>query len=117
MRYRIVAAVAMIAHFAFLGYVIVGGFLAWWWPWAIWPHVAAAAWGLSTVLVTMPCPLTTVEDWGRRRAGKAGLPQGFFRHYLEDVVYPARYTAALGWVIAGIVMATWFGAYLRWLTR
>jgi Protein of Unknown function (DUF2784) len=107
----------MVVHFAFLGYVIVGGFLAWRWPWAIWPHLAAVGWGLSTVLVTLPCPLTGLEDWSRRRAGQAGLPRGFFRQYLEGVVYPARYTAVLEWVIATVVMATWFGACLLWRAR
>jgi uncharacterized protein DUF2784 len=28
------------AHFAYVAYVVLGGFLAWWWPRAIWPHAA-----------------------------------------------------------------------------
>jgi len=117
MGYQVLGEVAMVVHFAFLGYAILGGFLAWRWPWAIWPHLAAVGWGLATVLVTLPCPLTDVEDWARRRAGQAGLPRGFVDQYLEGVAYPESYTAMFVWIIAAIVAAAWFGAYRRWRAR
>jgi hypothetical protein len=111
--YRVVGEIAMTVHFAFLAYVALGGFLAWRWPRAIWPHLAAVAWGLGTVLVGLPCPLTDVEDWARRRAGQAGLPRGFIDQYLEGVVYPERYTGLLQVIVAVVVVVSWLGAWLR----
>ena len=116
MGYRLLADAVMTLHFGFLGYVVLGGFLAWRWPWALLPHVVAAAWGLLIVLfpATVICPLTTWEDWARRAAGEQGLPPtGFIDHYLENVVYPERYTGLLQALAAVLVLVSWVGAWLR----
>lgn len=113
MGYRVVGEVTMAVHFAFLGYLAFGGFLAWRWPWALWPHLAAVGWGLGSVMVGLPCPLTDVEDWARRHAGQGGLPRGFIDQYLEGVVYPERYTIMVRWVMAGVIVSSWLGAFLR----
>lgn len=47
--HRLVADAAMVAHFAFLAYLVVGGFLAWRWPSTIWLHVAVALYGFLDV--------------------------------------------------------------------
>jgi hypothetical protein len=70
MSYRILADAAMAVHFGFLAYVVAGGFLAWRWPRAIWPHLPLAGWGLITVVFHLGCPLTRLEDWARRRAAR-----------------------------------------------
>jgi len=113
MGYRVVGEVAMAVHFAFLGYLAVGGFFAWRWPRALWPHVAAVGWGLGSMTVGLPCPLTDVEDSARRNAGQAGLPRGFIDRYLEGVVYPDSYTTLLRWVMAGLIVSSWLGALVR----
>jgi hypothetical protein len=116
MGYRVLAEATMVVHFGFLVYLVVGGFLAWRWPAAIWPHLAAATWGLTSTVFRWDCPLTAVEDWGRRRAGEAGLRTGFIDTYLTGVVYPERYTTLIQ-VLAGIVVtASWAGAY-AWRRR
>jgi hypothetical protein len=113
MAYRILADSAMVVHFAFLVYLVVGGFLAWRWPRTIWLHVFMAGWGFSTVLFGFDCPLTHLEDWARQSAGQLGLPPtGFIDHYLTGVVYPQE---ALGLVrmIAGLsVVVSWVGFVL-----
>ncbi|WP_264674503.1 DUF2784 domain-containing protein [Thermobifida fusca] len=43
-----------------------------------WPHLAAAAYGLGTVVVGWPCPLTRLENWARSKAGQQGLDPGGF---------------------------------------
>ncbi len=103
----------MVFHFAFLAYVVAGGFLAWRWPWAIWPHLLLAGWGLSTVVFGFDCPLTYVEDWARQKAGEQGLTTGFMDTYLEGVVYPQRY-AGLMQLLAGLSVAvSWAGFAIR----
>ncbi len=113
MGYRALVTAILAAHFAFVGYVLLGGFLAWRWPWAFWPHLAAAGWGFSTVVFGLTCPLTTAEDWARQRAGQPGLTDGFIDRYIEGVLYPERYTNLLRVLVAVLVLASWVGAYLR----
>jgi MYXO-CTERM domain-containing protein len=74
MLYRLVADAAMVVHFAFLAYMALGGFLAWRRRRTIWVHLAVAGWGVLSVTTGIECPLTLVEDWGRRNAGMAGCP-------------------------------------------
>lgn len=120
MGYRLLADAVMVAHFGFLGYVVLGGFLAWRWPWALLPHLIAAGWGGLTVLfpATLSCPLTAWEDAARHAAGQQGLPaSGFIDHYLEGVVYPERYTGLIQGTAAVVVLVSWLGAYHRVFTR
>jgi|SRR2546421_4415647 len=114
MGYRILAEAAMVAHFGFLAYVVAGGFLAWRWPVAIWPHLGCAGWGLSTVVFHLNCPLTHLEDWARRRAGERGLSTGFIDHYLTGVVYPSRYAGLVQALVGVIVVGSVAGTVLRW---
>src|SRR5689334_12309705 len=100
MTYRTLVSVILVVHFGYLAYVLFGGFLAWRWPRAFWPHLAAAAWGVSVVTLPLTCPLTMAENWARQRAGEQPSP-GFIDHYIEGVLYPARYTHLLQ-VVVGV---------------
>ncbi|NUT35281.1 MAG: DUF2784 domain-containing protein, partial [Hamadaea sp.] len=113
MGYRVLAEATMVAHFAFLAYLLLGGFLAWRRPKAIWPHLAVAAWGLFSTVFVWDCPLTYAEDWARRRAGEQGLSTGFIDTYLTGVIYPERYTALIQIGIGVVVAISWTGAFLR----
>ncbi|HET8681593.1 MAG TPA: DUF2784 domain-containing protein [Micromonosporaceae bacterium] len=117
MGYRALTTLVLVTHFAYLAYVVLGGFLAWRWPRAIWPHLAAAAWGLVAISVPTICPLTWAEDWSRQRAGESGLTQGFVDRYIEGVLYPAQYTAVLQALAAAAVVVSWTGFVLRWRAR
>lgn len=78
------------AHFAFLIYLPLGGFLALRWRRTIWLHLVAVLWGIVTVTMQIDCPLTTVERWARSRAGLAPLSSaGFIDHYVTGVFYPS----------------------------
>ena len=113
MAYRLLADVTMVVHFVFLAYVVGGGFLAWRWPRAIWPHLLAVGWGLSTLVFHFHCPLTWLEDWSRRNAGGAGLTHGFIDTYLTGIVYPERYTGLLQLLGAAVVAVSWVPVLLR----
>jgi hypothetical protein len=113
--YQLLTTLILVLHFAYLGYVVVGGFLAWRWPRTIWLHLATAGWGL--VIVTNPwgwrCPLTDAEYWARGRAGQARPAAGFIDRYLEGVLYPERYGWLLQVLAGGLVVGSWAGYYLR----
>jgi uncharacterized protein DUF2784 len=114
MGYLVLAEATMIVHFAFLAYVVAGGFLAWRWPRAIWPHLVLAGWGLSTLMFHQNCPLSLLEEWARRQAGLPGLRnRGFIETYLTGVVYPARYLALVQALAALIIAVSWAGVLLR----
>jgi hypothetical protein len=109
--------VVLVVHFAYLVYVVLGGFLAWRWPKAIVPHLAAGAWGFVVVVFQLRCPLTTLENWARVRAGRASQSEGFIDRYIEGVLYPERYTVLLDVLVGFVVIVSWIGAYRRWKRR
>lgn len=115
MGYPLLADLVMLAHFGFLLYLALGGFLAWRHPLLIVPHGAAVLWGLLSATVGMPCPLTAWEDAARRSTGEQGLPRGFVDTYLTGVVYPADHLVAAQLLVAALVLLSWagFGRLLR----
>ncbi|MGW6375922.1 DUF2784 domain-containing protein [Rhodococcus sp. NPDC055112] len=113
MVFRVLAEATMTVHFAFLVYVVAGGFLAWRWPWAIWPHLVLAGWGFSTIVFGLDCPLTHLENWARHEAGEQGLRTGFIDTYLTGVVYPERYTTLLQALAGLVVLVSWTGFLIR----
>ena len=114
MAYGWLATAALVVHLAFLGYLTLGGFVAWRWPRTIVVHVAVVLWGLGSVVVGYGCPLTDVERWARSRAGRGGLAEGgFIDHYLTGVVYPERLLVVAQAVVASLVLASWAGLWFR----
>ncbi|MFV2024815.1 MULTISPECIES: DUF2784 domain-containing protein [unclassified Micromonospora] len=109
MGYELLTAVILTAHFGFLAYLAVGGFLAWRWPRTVWLHVTAAGWGVLVVAANLSCPLTVAEHWSRRRAGQVGFDEGFVERYLTGVIYPDQYAWAARLVLATVVVASWAG--------
>lgn len=112
MRKVYVAAVIVTvgAHFAYLLYLPIGGFLALRRPRTIVVHVLSVAWGVGVVTCGLPCPLTELERWARARAGLTPLPTaGFIERYIAGVLYPAGgtgvaqsaafATAAVSWAL------------------
>ena len=110
---RLLADVVMATHFGYLAYLVVGGFLAWRWRRAIYPHLAAVAWALGIVLVGFPCPLTSIERRLRDEAGDFG----FIDRYLEEVVYPEEFTTVLRLAVAVVVAVAYWGCFQRRASR
>ncbi|GAA1655036.1 DUF2784 domain-containing protein [Nonomuraea maheshkhaliensis] len=112
--YRLLADAAMVAHFAFLLYLALGGFVAWRWRRTLWAHLAVVAWGVLSVVTGVECPLTHVEDWARRSAGQQGLTAGgFIDHYIEGVVYPEEYTNLARLGVTVLILFSYAGYVLR----
>jgi hypothetical protein len=114
MFYRLLADASVVAHLAFIAYVIFGGFIAWRWPRTIWLHLVCAGWGFIGVVVGIVCPLTILENWARRQAGQSGLPpEGFIDHYLTGVIYPESLLVEVRIGVAVVVVASWVGFIVR----
>lgn len=106
--YIIVVAVVVAAHFAFIGYLVVGGFVALRWPRSIFLHILAVIWGVGSVSLHLPCPLTDLERWARAQAGMAPLPSdGFIAHYITGVMYPADAVRVVEAVVFAVVLVSW----------
>lgn len=90
--YGVLADGVLVAHLAFVVFVVVGGFLALRWRRLVWLHVPCALWGAYVELAGKVCPLTPLENRLRRLAGEAGYGGGFIERYLMPVLYPGELT-------------------------
>jgi uncharacterized protein DUF2784 len=103
--YRILADLTVAVHFAFLVFVVAGGFLARRHRWLVIPHLLAAVWGVYVEATPgLVCPLTPLENTFALRAGQAGYQGGFIEHYLVPIIYPEGLTRAVQWVLAVLVV-------------
>src|ERR1700730_1858303 len=82
MLYSAGATAIAILHFAFILFVPFGGLLVLRWHGLAWIHLPAAVWGAVIEFMHWNCPLTNVELWFLRHAGKQGYEGGFIAHYL-----------------------------------
>jgi len=89
---RVLASLVVLAHMAFVAFVVAGGVLALRWPRVAWVHLPAALWGAMIALVGWVCPLTPLENWLRVRGGAAAYDTGFLGHYLLPILYPVSLT-------------------------
>jgi hypothetical protein len=113
----ILADAVVLAHLAFVAFVVAGGFLTWRWPCAALGHLPALAWGLWIELSGDVCPLTPLENHLRARAGEAGYAGGFVEHYVIPVLYPPGLTHHTQWVLAAVLLVLNVAAYGGLLVR
>jgi Protein of Unknown function (DUF2784) len=113
MGYGFLADFVVGAHFLFVLFVVLGGFLALRWPRVIYFHLPAAAWGALVELWGWICPLTPLEKWLRRQGGLAGYQGGFIEHYILPVLYPAGLTRGVQLVLAAVVVTVNLLVYRR----
>src|SRR5215510_1966697 len=90
--YQLLADLIVLAHVAFVVFVVLGGFLALRWHRFIWIHLPAVIWAAIVELFGWVCPLTPVENWLRRRGGQTGYPPDFIAHYILPMLYPEELT-------------------------
>jgi len=104
MLFEWLADLVLLAHLAFITFVVLGGALALRWPKLVWVHVPAAAWGVFIEYAGLICPLTPLEIALRRRAGQEPYGGGFISHYLTAVIYPAGLTRGAEIVLGTLVL-------------
>ncbi len=112
MVWRLGADVVMVVHFAFVVFVVGGGFLTWRWPRLAYLHVPVALYGVVIELVGFTCPLTPLEQHLRRLARSEGYEGGFVEHYILRVLYPGELTTVVRLVLAGAVVGASAVAYV-----
>ncbi len=114
---RVAADAVVVFHLMFLVFIATGSLLAIRWPKLLWLHVPSVLWGLISVTIGVDCPLTPLEKHFRRAAGERGYAGGFVDHYIEGVVYPARYTGLLQAMVALAVVVGYVVLIRRRSTR
>jgi len=96
-------------HYAYMAYLVVGGFLAWRWPRTIWLHVVAVGWAVAIVVTKVPCPLTALQNHFRESAGQRPLSDSFINLYIRGTFYPADQQTIARVALAAIVLGSWIG--------
>jgi hypothetical protein len=107
MGYATLADAAVVAHFGFLVFLVLGGLAALRWRRLIWPHVLSVVWSVGILTVGQRCPLTALERWATARAGGPVSDEGFIDRYVEDVVYPGSLTGPVRAAVAVVVVVSW----------
>jgi|WetSurMetagenome_2_1015567.scaffolds.fasta_scaffold726326_2 hypothetical protein len=102
---RLLADALVVAHLAFIAFVLAGGLLVRRRPRAAWLHLPAVAWAVYAEATATICPLTPLENLWRRRAGAAGYEGSFVEHYIVPLIYPAGLTPDAQLALAFVVLA------------
>lgn len=114
MFYRYSADAVLFLHFAFIAFVVIGGLLAVWRRGVLFIHLPAALWGVFVELTGRVCPLTSLENTFRIKAGNAGYSKSFVEHYLLGIIYPEGLTREIQYFLGALVVVVNIAIYL-WL--
>jgi uncharacterized membrane protein YhhN len=115
--YAILADLIVVAHFAFVLFVVLGGLLVLRWPRLAYVHVPIAIYGVLIELVGWICPLTPLENSLRVRAGEAGYEGSFVEHYILPVLYPSALTRNIQLLLGALVLGLNLAIYTYFLRR
>ncbi len=119
--YQRLADAVLLLHLGVVVFV-VGGLLVVWignpigWHWVNhrWfrlAHLAAIVFVVLQAWLGATCPLTSLEDWLRGRAGQAGYNGGFIEHWVHAVLF----YQAPWWVFAAAYTAFFVAVVASWL--
>jgi hypothetical protein len=116
--YRALTEITIIAHLAFIVFVVAGGILALKRLWLIPIHLAALSWAVYAELSSgIVCPLTAVENYFAGRAGITGYSGDFVAHYLGPIIYqdglPLNWQYVLTVVVIGLNVLIYASLLLR----
>jgi hypothetical protein len=117
MLFRGLADLVLVAHLAFVLFVVLGGAAALRWPRLAYVHLPVALYGAAIEFVGFVCPLTPLEVWLRRRGGEAGYEGGFVEHYVTAALYPSGLTRELQLALGAAVLVINAAVYTVWLRR
>ena len=116
MIYRIGADLIVLIHFAFILFVVAGGFLVVKWHKVSLLHIPAAVWGVSIEFSGWICPLTPLENELRFAGGGTGFSGGFIERYIVSLIYPEELTSGIQFLLGTIVVVINISiyGYLLW---
>jgi hypothetical protein len=112
--YGLLAEVVLLAHAAFVVFVVLGGLLVLRWPRLAWIHLPVVAWGAGIEFAGGICPLTPLENHLRALAHEQGYAGGFVEHYVFGLLYPEGLTRELQ-IVLGLGVLALNGAVYAWL--
>ncbi|WP_297190509.1 DUF2784 domain-containing protein [uncultured Porticoccus sp.] len=97
MSYALFADLILVLHAGFvlfvvggLGLIVLGNLCHWRWVnrwWFRLAHLGAIAVVVAESWLGWVCPLTTLEQWLRTRAGDASYSGSFIEHWLQQLLY------------------------------
>jgi Protein of Unknown function (DUF2784) len=102
--YQLLADIVLLAHLAFIVFVLLGGLLLLRWPRLAWLHLPAMIWVVFIEMSGWLCPLTPLENYFRALAGGNVYQGSFIERYLLPLVYPAGLTPFVQLILAGLVI-------------
>lgn len=115
MVYSLLAGVVLVIHFLFVLFVVFGALFVFWKPWIAFIHLPIAIYGILIEWVGWICPLTPLENFLLRKAGRSGYEGGFVEQYILPIIYPAELTRgvaiSLG-VLVLVINLVIYGIYL-----
>lgn len=114
MLFRLAAESVLLIHLAFIMFALLGAAIAVRRRWIIVVHLPAAAWGFFVELTGRICPLTSLENYLRARAGLSGYTESFIEHYMIAIIYPAGLTREIQFILASVVVVVNIAIY-GWL--
>ena len=89
---KLTADLIVLVHFAFIAFVVLGGFLVVKWRPVAFLHIPCVLWGALIEFCGWICPLTPLELHLREVGGGQGYSGGFIDHYVMPLVYPEGLT-------------------------
>jgi Protein of Unknown function (DUF2784) len=117
MIYRLGADGVLIAHLAFVLFVVLGALLVLRWPRLMYLHIPAVVWGGIVEFIGMICPLTPLEVRLRQLSGDAGYKGGFIEHYIVALLYPSGLTRTVQIVLGFLAVVPNVAIYSLLLLR
>jgi hypothetical protein len=111
--YKILTELTILIHFAFIIFVVIGGFFAYRRRWLMIPHFMTILWAVYVELSPgIICPLTSLENYFALRAGIGTYEEDFVARYLVPVIYQENLTPFIQYILAGIVVFVNMVAYI-----
>tara|TARA_Y200000002_G_scaffold231302_1_gene190974 strand:- start:4 stop:378 length:375 start_codon:yes stop_codon:yes gene_type:complete len=86
--FEIFAILTLLLHFSFILFVIFGALLIFKFKKIIYFHIPAVAWGAYIELSHSICPLTHLENYFLKKAGKDQYSIDFIENYVFKIIYP-----------------------------
>ena len=86
--FEIFATLTLLLHFSFILFVIFGALLILRFKKIIYFHIPAVTWGAYIELSHSICPLTHLENYFLKKAGKDQYSVDFIENYIFKIIYP-----------------------------
>ena len=102
--YALLANLVLIAHLAFVVFVLCGGLLVLKWRWIARLHLPAVVWGAAVEFTGWICPLTPLENWLRARDGEVGFEGDFLARSILPLLYPGALTHDVQMMLGVVVL-------------